>query len=324
MRTRQLGNSDIELTTIGLGAWAIGGSGYAFGWGPQNDTDSIQTIHTALDLGINWVDTAPVYGLGHSEEIVGKAIRGVGERPYISTKCGLVWPADGKRVSHDLSATSVKRECEASLKRLGIEVIDIYTIHWPTPDERIEEAWAAIADLIQAGKVRYGGVSNFSVEQARRVASIHSVTSLQPPYSMLVRDIEHDVLPYCREKKIGVVVYSPMQNGLLTGKMTPARIDALPKKDWRRRNEHFQEPELTPNLELVYGLSLIAEELGRTPAQIAIAWAVAGNGVTSAIVGARRPEQIEENAAASDLQLSEATIERIEELLRRRDERLKE
>lgn len=320
MRTRQLGNSDIELTTIGLGTWAIGGAGYAFGWGSQDDTDSIQTIHTALDLGINWIDTAPVYGLGHSETIVGKAIRGVGERPYISTKCGLVWPAGGKKVSHDLSAAGVKRECEASLKRLGIEVIDIYNIHWPIPDERIEEAWAAIADLIHEGKVRFGGVSNFSVDQSRRVGAIHPVTSEQPPYSMLVRGIEHDLLPYCREKNIGVVGYSPMQNGLLTGKMTPERIEALPKDDWRRRNEHFQEPQLTANLVLVRELSKIAEELGQSPARLAIAWAVAREGVTSAIVGARRPEQIEENAAAADLILGESTQERIAELLRNRAE----
>jgi len=320
MRTRQLGNSDIELTTIGLGAWAIGGAGYAFGWGSQDDTDSIQTVHTALDLGINWIDTAPVYGLGHSEEIVGKAMRGVGERPHISTKCGLVWPAGGKKVSHDLSAASVKRECEASLKRLGIEAIDIYNIHWPIPDERIEEAWAAIADLIQAGKVRYGGVSNFSVNQARRVGSIHPVTSQQPPYSMVVREIEHDILPYCREKNIGVVVYSPMQNGLLTGKMTPERIAALPKDDWRRRSEHFQEPQLSANLALVHGLAEVAEELGQTPARIAVAWTVACEGVTSAIVGARRPDQIEENVTAADLALNEATMGRIAELLRRRNE----
>ncbi len=322
MRTRQLGNSDIELTTIGLGAWAIGGAGYAFGWGNQDDTDSIQTIHTALDLGINWIDTAPVYGLGHSEEIVGKAIRGVGERPYISTKCGLVWPAGGKKVSHDLSAASVKRECEASLKRLGIDSIDLYNIHWPIPDERIEEAWAAIADLIQAGKVRYGGVSNFSVSQARRVAAIHPVTSQQPPYSMLVRGIEADVLPYCREKNTGVVVYSPMQNGLLTGKMTHERIAALPKDDWRRRNEHFQEPQLKANLELVKELSNLAEELGQTPARIAIAWVLASEGVSSAIVGARRPDQVEENAAAADLVLNDATKARIAELLRQRIEKL--
>lgn len=319
MRYRTLGNTGLELSVVGLGAWAIGGAGYAFGWGPQDDKDSIATIHAALDGGVNWIDTAPVYGLGHSEEIVGRAIAQTSTRPIISSKCGLVWKPGTSKVRNELSAESVRAECEASLKRVGLETIDIYHIHWPIPDERIEEAWEAIAGLIHAGKIRFGAVSNFSRSQLERVESIHPVSALQPPYSMLERSIENEQLPYCRERGIGVLSYSPMQNGLLSGKVTPEWVASLPKSDWRKRNRQFNSPVLEANLELVTRLAAIARESGAGPAQLAIAWVLRNPAITAAIVGARRPDQIIETVHAADLELDDDTVRRIAELIAERD-----
>jgi aryl-alcohol dehydrogenase-like predicted oxidoreductase len=327
MQTRKLGYSDLYLTTVGLGTWAIGGGGWAFSWGPQDDAESIAAIHRALDpsinsghgLGINWIDTAAVYGLGHSEEIIGQAIAGRRDEVIIATKCGLVWDEGSTTPYGRLKAESVRREAEASLRRLNVEVIDLYQIHWPNPDQDIEEAWGVIADLIREGKVRYGGVSNFGVEQLKRVQPIHPVASLQPPYSMLRRGIEEDLLAYCAANDIGVIVYSPMQAGLLTGKFTKERAANLPDEDWRKRNSYFQEPELSANLVLVEKLRPIAERNGRTVAQLAIAWVLRRPEVTAAIVGARRPSQIEETAQAGDWVLSAQDIAEIDTLLAERE-----
>lgn len=322
MRTRKLGYTDLYLTTVGLGAWAIGGGGWEFGWGPQDDAESINTIQHALDLGINWIDTAAVYGLGHSEEIVGKAIKGRRDKVIVATKCGLVWNEGETSPYGRLKADSVRREAENSLRRLGIEVIDLYQIHWPRPPEDIEEGWGVIADLVKEGKVRYAGVSNFSLEQLKRIQPIHPVASLQPPYSMLKRDVEAELLPYCMANNIGVVVYSPMQAGLLTGKFSKERVAGLAEDDWRRRNEFFQEPQLSANLELVEKLRPIAQRFGRTTAELAIAWVLRRPEVTAAIVGARRPSQIDETASAGDWELSPSDIAAIDALLAERDRAL--
>lgn len=319
MQTRRLGNSDLYLTTVGLGTWAIGGGGWAHAWGPQDDRESIQAIQRAIDLGINWIDTAAVYGLGHSEKIVGKAIKGRRDQVIIATKCGQVWD-EGKTVPYPrLKAESVRREAEDSLRRLDIEVIDLYQIHWPHPDEDLEEAWGVIADLVKEGKVRYAGTSNFSVQQLKRVQSIHPVASLQPPYSMLVREVEKELLTYCAENGIGVVVYSPMQAGLLTGRFTKERVQNLPADDWRRRSRHFKEPELDINLAFVERLKPIAERSGKTLAQLAIAWVLRRPEITSAIVGARRPSQIEETVGAGDWTLSDEEVKEIGVLLEERE-----
>ncbi len=320
MRKRKLGYTDLELTTVGLGAWAIGGP-WQWGWGPQDDRESIATIQRALDLGVNWIDTAAVYGLGHSEEIVGKAIAGRRNEVIIATKCGLVWDARG-RVSGRLKAWSVRQELEASLRRLNVDVIDLYQIHWPNPDEDIEEAWGEMAKAVEEGKVRYIGVSNFSVEQIKRVQKIHPVASLQPPYSMLRRDVETELLPFCAENRIGVVAYSPMGSGLLTGKFTRERLQQLPQDDWRRRSPAFNEPEFSVNLELVEQLRKIASRYGRSVAQLAIAWVLRRPEVTSAIVGARRPDQIEETAPAADWELPQQVVEEVEQRLHERVEKL--
>jgi len=314
MQTRKLGFTDLRFTTIGLGAWAIGGK-WEWGWGEQDDNQSITTIQRAIDLGINWIDTAPAYGYGHSEEIVGKAIAGRRDQVLIATKCSLTWDEGGSEIKNVLKAESIRREVEASLRRLNIDVIDLYQIHWPFPDEDIEEGWSTIADLVKEGKIRYGGVSNFSVEQIKRAQAIHPVASLQPPYSMLVRNAEDDLLGYCAENRIGVVVYSPMQAGLLTGKFSMARIASLDESDWRRRNKHFQEPEVSATFALVEKLRPIAERNGRTLAQLAIAWVLRRPEVTSAIVGARRPAQIEETAQAGDWVLADDDIDEIEKYL---------
>jgi len=329
MRTRKLGYTDLHLTTVGLGTWAIGGS-WQWGWGSQDDAESIAAIRRALDLGINWIDTAPAYGLGHSEEIVGRAIAGRRDEILIATKCGLVWDEGSTSAYGRLKAESVRAECEASLRRLNVEVIDLYQIHWPTTDEDIEEAWATIADLVQKGKIRYAGVSNFSVAQLERVQPIHPVASLQPPYSMLERGVEEELLPYCAANDIGVIVYSPMQTGLLTGKYTRERIARLPDDDWRKhRSDHFQEPALSANLELVEALRPIAERQGRTPlgagrtvAQLAVAWVLHRPEVTAAIVGARRPSQIEQTAPAGDWVLSAEDFAQIDALLAKREQAL--
>jgi aryl-alcohol dehydrogenase-like predicted oxidoreductase len=315
MRTRRLGRTDLRLATIGLGTWAIGGGGWDFAWGPQDDGESIAAIRRALDLGINWIDTAPVYGLGHSEEVVGRAIEGRRNEVVIATKCGRVWDRGDTGAHARIKADSIRREVEASLRRLQVEVIDLYQIHWPEPEQDIEEAWAAIADLVNQGKVRYGGVSNFSVAQLKRIQPIHPVASVQPPYNMLRRGIEDELLPYCAQNGIGVVVYSPLAAGLLTGKFDRQRAADLPEDDWRRNSVDHQEPRLTANLALVEKLQRIAGRQGRSPSQLAIAWALRRPEVTAAIVGARRPEQIEETVKAADWTLSPAEIAEIEEAL---------
>ena len=317
MNTRKLSWTDLNLSTIGLGTWAIGGGGWKFSWGPQDDRESISAIQRALELGINWIDTAAVYGLGHSEEIVGKAIKGLREKPIIATKCERVWDKDGN-IFGRLKKESIRSEVEASLKRLKIEVIDLYQIHWPEPDEDIEEAWTTLGDLIKEGKIRYAGVSNFNIKQLKRVQPIHLVASFQPPYSMLERGIEGKILQYCSANNIGVIVYSPMQKGLLTGKFTRERVQNLPEDDHRRRDPRFQDPELSANLKLVKDLSSIAEKSGRTVAQLAIAWVLRRREVTAAIVGARRPSQIEETVVAGDWTLSKEQIAAIEALLEKR------
>jgi aryl-alcohol dehydrogenase-like predicted oxidoreductase len=321
VQTRKLGYSDLNLTTVGLGTWAIGGE-WQWGWGPQDDEESITAIQRALDLGINWIDTAPAYGVGHSEEIVGKAIAGRRDQITIATKCGMVWDEGSTTVYRSLKAASVRREVEDSLRRLNVDGIDLYQIHWPIPDEDIEEAWGAIADMIGEGKVRYAGASNFSVAQLKRVQAIHPVASLQPPYSMLRRDVEQELLPYCAANDIGVVAYSPMQAGLLTGKFSKARVSNLPDGDWRKQNSIFREPQLSVNLALVEKLRPIAERNGRTPAQLAIAWVLRRSELTAAIVGARRPSQIEGTAPAGDWTLSQEDIAEIDALLEERDKAL--
>jgi aryl-alcohol dehydrogenase-like predicted oxidoreductase len=313
-----LGKTELELTVIGFGAWAIGGGDYAFGWGPQDDQESIKAIHKALDLGVNWIDTAPVYGLGRSEEVVGRALKGVRGDVIVATKCGLVWNAQ-REVSNSLKAESVRKEAEDSLRRLQTEYIDLYQIHWPSPDEDIEEAWTAMSELVDAGKVRYPAISNFSVEQMERIGPIHPVASLQPPYSMLRRDIEAEILPYCKGMNIGAVAYSPLQNGLLTGKFTKESIQGLSEDDFRKsKNRHFQEPEVEINLAAVEALRPVAEECDLTLAQLALAWVLRREEVTSAITGTRKPSQIEETTAATDHMLDAEMLARIEEILTKR------
>ena len=322
MQTRRLGRTELELSVIGFGAWAIGGGDYAFGWGSQDDQDSIRAIHKALDVGINWIDTAPVYGLGRSEEVVGRAIKGIRDEVIIATKCGLVWDAE-RNITGCLKAGSVRREVEDSLRRLNTDLIDLYQIHWPDPAEDIEEAWTEMVKLVKEGKIRYPAVSNFSVEQMERLGSIDPIASLQPPYSMLRRDIEADILPYCGGQGIGVVAYSPMQNGLLTGKFTKERIRDLPDDDFRKeKSRHFQEPEVDVNLKLVETLKPIARRHDRTPAQLALAWVLRRPEVTSAITGTRKPSQIEETAIAGDWELDDWTLAQIDALLKKRDEEL--
>jgi aryl-alcohol dehydrogenase-like predicted oxidoreductase len=316
MQTRQLGYTDLQLTTVGFGAWAIGGP-WQFGWGPQDDGEAVGAILTALDEGINWIDTAPVYGCGHSEELVGKALKQTKEKPLIATKCSLLWNDKRQKVSC-LKAKSIREECHASLKRLGIEVIDLYQIHRPEPDEDIEQAWEEIVKLAEEGKVRYMGVSNFSVEQMERIRRIAPVASLQPPYSMVHREIESELLAYCAENDIGVIVYSPMQRGLLTGTFSQERLAGLPLDDHRRRSPDFHEPRFTATLELVDQLRPIAERNGRTLAQLSISWVLRRPEVTAAIVGARRPDQITETTPASDFELSSEDVEEIEQLLAER------
>jgi aryl-alcohol dehydrogenase-like predicted oxidoreductase len=315
MQTRQLGDSALKLTTVGLGTWAIGGGDWDFGWGPQDDKESIAAIRRALDLGANWIDTAAIYGVGHAEEIVAKAIAGRRDEVIIATKCGLRWRPGGTTPFGQLDATSVREEAEASLKRLNTEVIDLYQIHWPNPDRDIEEAWSTITELIKEGKVRYAGVSNFNIFQLERMRKIYPIASLQSPYSMLERDVEAELLGYCAVNHIGVIAYSPMKAGLLTGKYTKEGVAALPKNDWRRNSEHFKEPRLTANLNLIEQLKPIAERIDMSLSQLAIAWVLRRPEVTAAIVGARRPKQIEGTAPASDHTLSEQDLDRIEALL---------
>ena len=314
MKTRKLGWTGVELTTIGLGTWAMGGSGWQFSWGPQDDAQSIGAIRRAIDRGINWIDTAPAYGLGHSEEIVGRAVRAMAGRPFIATKCSRVWDERGT-LGSNLKADSIQREAEASLRRLQVDVIDLYQIHWAMPDEDIEEGWSAIAGLIRQGKMRYGGVSNFSVSQLERIRKIHPIASVQPPYSMLVRGIEQDLLAYCAAHQIGVVCYSPMYKGLLTGRFNRERLQRLAEDDHRRKDPRFQEPQISANLKLVEDLSPLVRQEGRTLGELAIAWVLRRPEVTSAIVGARSAEQVDEFVAAGDWSLPAELESRIERLL---------
>jgi aryl-alcohol dehydrogenase-like predicted oxidoreductase len=314
MQTRQLGNTDMQITPIGLGAWAIGGGGYAGGWGPQDDAESIKTIQRALELGINWIDTAALYGLGHSEEVVGRAIKERPERPYIFTKCSLVWDSHGE-IRNNLKADSLRREVEVSLKRLDVDIIDLYQIHWPNPDPDIEEGWSTLARLKQEGKVRAIGVSNFTVEQMRRAQKIAPIDSLQPPYSLLEREVEREILPFCKEHNIGVIVYSPMASGLLTGMMSKERIEKLPPDDWRRNDPEFQEPRLSRNLKLADLLTEIGYPHNITAGVVAIAWTLSNPAVTGAIVGARHPGQIEDLVIAAETRLTESELEQINKFL---------
>jgi len=311
MQTKQLGNSELHITPIGFGAWAIGGSGWAFGWGTQDDQESIAAINCALDLGVNWIDTAAIYGLGHSEEVVAKALKGRSNRPYIFTKCSMIWDEKGK-IGGSIKADSVRREVEASLRRLDIETIDLYQIHWPNPDSEIEEGWTTLAKLKDEGKVRYIGVSNFNVEQLKRAQKIAPVTSLQPPYSLVKPDVEKEILPFCLENNIGVIVYSPMQSGLLTGKMTPERVANLPDDDWRKNNSEFQEPRLSRNLKLVEVLQQIGQQHDRSPGEVAIAWTLNNPAVTAAIVGGRNPKQVEGIIGAGEFRLNQQELDQIE------------
>jgi aryl-alcohol dehydrogenase-like predicted oxidoreductase len=271
---RKLGNSDLHITQVGYGAWAIGGSGWQFAWGSQDDNESIAAIHRALELGVNWIDTAAVYGLGHSEEVVGRALKEWrGSRPYVFTKCGLRGDADGE-VQKILTADSIRGEVEDSLRRLSVDVIDLYQIHWPPdPDSpELEEGWSTLAGLKREGKVRWIGVSNFNVQQPRRAQAIAPLTSLQPRYSLVHREIESEILPYCLSEGIGVIVYSPMASGLLTGAMTRERAARLPKDDWRRGHPDFTEPNLSHNLALVGRMREIAAGHNRSVGEVAIAW----------------------------------------------------
>ena len=313
MQQRQLGKTDMQLTTIGLGTWAMGGP-WQYGWGPQDDDEAVAAVVTALDQGINWIDTAPAYGLGHSEELVGQALRQTKHQPYIATKCGLLWNDKKEKVSC-LKRDSIRRECLASLERLGVETIDLYQMHWPDPDEEIEAAWEEMALLAQEGKVRYIGASNYSVAQLERVAKIHPVASLQPPYNMLNRTVEDELLAYCAEHGIGVVAYSPMHRGLLTGAFSPERLAQLAPDDHRLRDPSFQEPRFSATLALVEQLKQIAQRHGHTCAQLAISWVLRRPEVTAAIVGARRPSQIVETVQAGNWNLREDDIAEIEQLL---------
>jgi aryl-alcohol dehydrogenase-like predicted oxidoreductase len=311
MKTKQLGNSDLFITPMGFGAWAIGGGGWEFAWGHQDDGDSIAAIHEALDAGINWIDTAAVYGTGHSEEVVARALEGVRDRPYLFTKCSMVWD-ERREIGHSLKADSIRRECEASLRRLRVDAVDLYQIHWPDPDEDIEEGWATLAALKQEGKFRHIGVSNFNVAQMKRAQAIAPITSLQPRFSLLHREIEGEILPFAAREKIGVIAYSPMASGLLTGAMTRERVAGLPPDDWRKRHPDFQEPQLSRNLRLVSLLRTIGKRRGHTPAEVAVAWVLHNPAVTGAIVGARRPGQVRGVAGAAEFRLNPREVAEIE------------
>jgi aryl-alcohol dehydrogenase-like predicted oxidoreductase len=315
MKTRRLGSSDLEITVLGFGSWAAGGGQWEFAWGPQDDAASIAAIHRALEHGVNWIDTAAVYGLGHSEEVVARALEGASRRPYVFTKCSMTWDAKGK-IGRSLRAGSVRRECEASLRRLKVEAIDLYQIHWPVPDPaEMDEGWSTLAALQQEGKVRWIGVSNYDVEQLACAAALAPVTSLQPRYSLLHREIEQDVLPRCLHDGIGVIAYSPMGAGLLTGKMTRARVEAFPHDDWRRRSSDFQEPRLARNLALQDLLARIGARHGTTAAAVSVAWTLLHPAVTGAIVGARSAEQVDGFVAAGDLALTNEDVGEIERFL---------
>jgi aryl-alcohol dehydrogenase-like predicted oxidoreductase len=301
--TRPLGSSGLEITPVGFGAWAIGGGGWSFGWGPQDDAASLAGMRRALQLGVNWIDTAAVYGLGHSEEVVRRALEGVQPRPYVFTKASRV-DGGGGRIVSSLERDSIRREVEASLSRLGVDVIDLYQIHWPRPDEDLEEGWSTFAELKAQGLVRHIGVSNFDVAQVRRAQAIAAVETLQPPYSLVTPAAEREILPFARSEGIGVIVYAPMSSGLLTGAMTRERIASLPDDDWRKRDARFQEPALSEHLATVERLQAVAERHDTTAGAVAIAWTLQNPAVDGAIVGFRRPEQVGPLVVAANLELA--------------------
>lgn len=316
--TTQLGRTDLRITRVGLGAWAIGGAGWQGGWGAQDDRESIETIRRAVDLGINWVDTAPAYGLGHAEEVVGQAVRSLpqADRPLVFTKCGLVWEPGGTTVSNVLSPASIRRECDDSLRRLGVETIDLLQIHWPAEDGTpIEESWATLAELVQEGKARYLGVSNFTVELLDACEAVRHVDTCQPELSLLVRDTAESILPWCQAHGTGVIVYSPMRNGLLTGGFSPERARSLPDDDWRSGHPDFSGEGLATNLAVVDRLRAIAGEIGCTLAELAVAWTLAWPAVDGAIVGARRPSQLDDWAGAGAVELDARRLDEIAALL---------
>ena len=317
METKQLGNSDLNITRLGVGAWAMGGGDWAFGWGPQDDLDSIAAIRAAVEAGINWVDTAAVYGLGHSEEVVAKALAGLSPQPYVFTKCERIWGED-RQIGKSLKADSIRRECEASLRRLNVERIDLYQMHWPEPDEDVEEGWTTMAKLKEEGKVRWIGVSNFNAAQMARAQAIAPITSLQPPYSILSREIEAEILPYCAAHGIGTLIYSPMKSGLLSGRMTRERIAAMPADDFRQRTAQFKEPLLTRNLALVEIMRGIgAKHGGASPGEVAIAWGLKNPAVTAAIVGLRSADQLKGVIGAASIALSTEDVAEMESFLLR-------
>jgi aryl-alcohol dehydrogenase-like predicted oxidoreductase len=307
VRTVTFGRTGLEITPVGFGAWAIGGSDWAFGWGEQDDEESVAAIRRALELGVNWIDTAAQYGLGHSEEVVRRAVEGVEPRPLIFTKGGQ--PRGPNRTSYQsLKRDSLRRECEGSLERLGVDAIDLYQIHWPIPDDEVEEGWSTLAELKEEGLVRHIGASNFSVEQLGRAEAIAPVETLQPPYSLLDPEVEAEILPYCEEQGIGVIVYSPMSSGLLTGRMTRERIASLPDDDWRRQSARFREPELSRSLAVVERVEAVAERHGVSPGAVAVAWTLRNPAVHGAIVGFRRPDQVDPIVAAAELELSDDDV----------------
>jgi aryl-alcohol dehydrogenase-like predicted oxidoreductase len=313
--TQQLGNSDLQLTSIGFGAWAIGGGDWQYGWGAQEDTDSIAAIHRALDAGVNWIDTAAVYGLGHSEEVVGRALKTTSVKPYVFTKSSMTWGPDRKIVQ---TMKKIRQECEASLQRLGVEAIDLYQVHWPVPDEELEEGWATMADLQREGKVRWIGASNFSVAQMERALKIAPITSLQPPYSMINRSAEPEILPFCAKHGIGVINYAPMHSGMLTGSMSKERVAQMPQDDFRRNAKQFQEPLLSRNLDLAELLKAIGKRHGVIAGVVAIAWTLHNPAVTAAIVGGRSAKQVDGVLPAATFRLSEAEFAEIGKFLAER------
>ena len=311
LKTKELGSSGMEITRVGFGAWAVGGGGFEWSWGAQEDEDSIAAIHRALELGVNWIDTAAQYGFGHSETVVGRAIASLDERPFVFTKGGQP-EGPGGATLHDLTRDGLRRELEGSLVRLGLEAVDLYQIHWPIPDEQIEEGWAALVELRDEGLTRHIGVSNFSVEQLRRVQGVAPVETLQPPYSLIAREAEDEILPFAEREGIGVIVYSPMGSGLLSGAMTRDRIEALPDDDWRTRSPEFRDPRLAENLALVERIRLVAERHGTTPGAVAIAWTLTNPAVDGAIVGFRRADQVDPIVAAANLELDDEDVAEIE------------
>ena len=321
LKTTQLGQTGLEITRVGFGAWAIGGGGWDFGWGPQEDEESIQTIRRALELGVNWIDTAAAYGFGHSEQVVGRALAGLQRRPYVFTKASLV-QGPGGGVVNNLKRDSILREAEGSLERLGVDAIDLYQIHWPIPEGDVQEGWSALAELKEQGLVRHIGVSNFDVGQLRRIQQIAPVETLQPPYSLIAREVEDEILPFTEREGMGVIAYSPMGSGLLTGAMTQERIKGLPGDDWRRNSARFQEPQLSRHLAVVERLKVVAARLDTTPGAVAVAWALRNPAVDGAIVGFRRPDQVGSILDAGGLELSDTDVAEIENVSQPAEETL--